>query len=410
MKQHKPLPNEALEFWLWILGTIAFFCVCYVAILYMNIKDAEADKITPTSQAPQNSESMGNEPPTIPGASARERLSGTTLGKEQVEVRRKAKWKATFPWKPTREPKLNHFAQKYLVEAYKPDSNLRASKEESAAGGNHYTLKNFFADEARFSRQFQHVWQILDEHGRGHNPVLVAAIFRELLLYKHAVKNDDWSRHPEWYEPVLGNLEAWEWLRPEFMTEEGQEEARSTRDRLIHEVPGMEELDPSTMDYALEAGINRYGEEAKGLIAGEEEMLTPYEGWYQQAKDYWDEQRYQFARALEEGDPSLKQLRPDLFPPTGIENGVLVDKNGDPIRYHEGSEIVMVTPDREVIPLLVNEDDSIRLPTPEEIEQLRAEGEVRQLPDTPPGEAILGIDPYLANPNSVEPAMDQLND
>lgn len=93
-----------------------------------------------------------------------------------------------------------------------------------------------------------------------------------------------------------------------------------------------------------------------------------------------------------------------------IKNGVLVDKNGDPIRYHEGSEIVMVTPDREVIPLLVNEDDSVRLPTPEEIEQLRAEGEVRQLPETPSGEAILGIDPYLANPNSVEPAMEQSSD
>ena len=70
----------------------------------------------------------------------------------------------------------------------------------------------------------------------------------------------------------------------------------------------------------------------------------------------------------------------------------------------------MVTPDREVIPLLVNEDGTIRLPTPEEMEQLRAEGEVRQLPETPPGEAILGIDPYLANLNSAEPAMEQSND
>ena len=410
MKQHKPLPNEALEFWLWILVTIAFFYVCYVAILYMKVKDAESVKNTPINRSPQNSEALRKESPTIPGVSARERLPGTTSGKEQVEARRKAKWKATFPWKPTREPKLGFYVQKYLVDQENLTLGQPMPQDELSASQNHIVLKNFFADEARFSRQFQHVWQILDEHGRGHNPVLVAAIFRELLLYKHAAKNNDWSRHPEWYEPMLGNLEAWEWLRPEFMTEEGQEEARSIRDRLIHEVPGMEDLDPSTMDYALEAGINRYGEEAKGLIAGEEEMLTPYEGWYQQAKDYRDEQRYQFARALEEGDPSLKQLRPDLFPPTGIENGVLVDKDGDPIRYHEGSKIVMITPDREVIPLLVNEDDSIRLPTPEEIEQLSAEGEVRQLPQPPPGEAILGIDPYLANPNSAEPAMEQSND
>ena len=87
-----------------------------------------------------------------------------------------------------------------------------------------------------------------------------------------------------------------------------------------------------------------------------------------------------------------------------------MDKDGDPIRHHEGSEIVMITPDREVIPLLVNEDDSVRLPTPEEMEQLRSEGEVRQLPQPPPGEAILGIDPYLANPNSAEQPMEPSGD
>ena len=99
-----------------------------------------------------------------------------------------------------------------------------------------------------------------------------------------------------------------------------------------------------------------------------------------------------------------------LFPPVKIKNGVLEDKDSDPILYHEGSEIVMVTPDREVIPMLVNKDDSVRLPMPEEIEQLRAEGEVWQLPDPPPREAILGIDSYLANPNSSEPAMEQSSD
>lgn len=144
MKRHKPLPNEALEFWLWILVSVAFFCVCYVAILYMKIKDAEVVKIDPTSQASQNSEAMRKEPPPMPRVSAQEQLPRPEPLREKaskVEARRKAQGKANFPCKSTWEPKLNHFAQKYLVEACKPNSNLQASKEESAAGGNHYSSR-----------------------------------------------------------------------------------------------------------------------------------------------------------------------------------------------------------------------------------------------------------------------------
>ena len=90
-----------------------------------------------------------------------------------------------------------------------------------------------------------------------------------------------------------------------------------------------------------------------------------------------------------------------------IKNGVLVDKDGDPVKHFEGAHYRIINHKHESFPMPVNEDGTIRLPTPEEIDQLRAEGEVRQLPL---GEAILGIDPYLANPNSVEPAMEQSND
>ena len=113
---------------------------------------------------------------------------------------------------------------------------------------------------------------------------------------------------------------------------------------------------------------------------------------------------------MEEGDPSLKALMPKLFPPVKIKNGVLVDKNDHPVKHYEGANYRIINHQHESFPMPINEDGTIRLPTSEEMEQLRAEGEVRQLPEPPPGEAILGIDPYLANPNSAEPAMEQSND
>ena len=162
----------------------------------------------------------------------------------------------------------------------------------------------------------------------------------------------------------------------EFLTEEGKEEAERIRDRLVNEVQGMEDLPRHAMEYVTRTGLDGNSPEAQGLLSGEEEMLVPYEGWYEEAREFYANQRYHFRRSMEEGDLSLKALMPELFPPVKIKNGVLVDKDDHPIRYHEGSEIVMITPDREVIPLLVNEDDSVRLPTPEEMEQMRADGHV----------------------------------
>lgn len=127
-------------------------------------------------------------------------------------------------------------------------------------------LKNFFQDEARFSRQFQQVYQILKENGRGHNPALVLAVFRELRRYKHALtipenvqrtfKGRTREEHIDgYYTNIYAVLTDSSWFNLEFLTEEGKAEAERIRDRLVNEAQGMEELPRDVMDYATRTDL-----------------------------------------------------------------------------------------------------------------------------------------------------------
>ena len=154
--------------------------------------------------------------------------------------------------------------------------------------------------------------------------------------------------------------------------------AERIRERLINEVQRMEKLPPNTMGYGIKRGLSHRDEMGKALLSGEEEMLVPYESWYEEAQTFYANQRYQFKRSIEEGDPTLKALRPDLFPLVSIKGGVLVDKDGDPVKNFEGTNYRII--DRynsQSYPMPVNEDGTVCLPPPVEMEQMRAEGFAR---------------------------------
>lgn len=122
-------------------------------------------------------------------------------------------------------------------------------------------------------------------------------------------------------------------------------------------------------------------EEVQSLIAGREQLLVPYEGWYEKSRMWWAEQNRQFEISYEQGDPSLKEAAPHLFPPVGVENGRLVDKDGDPVKYREGMRVSIINKRGEMMPMMVDEDGAIRFPTPAEIEAMREEGEVESAPE-----------------------------
>ena len=55
-----------------------------------------------------------------------------------------------------------------------------------------------------------------------------------------------------------------------------------------------------------------------------------------------------------------------------IKNGVLVDKNDHPVKHYEGANYRIINHQHESFPMPVNEDGTIRLPTSEEMESMRA--------------------------------------
>lgn len=123
------------------------------------------------------------------------------------------------------------------------------------------------------------------------------------------------------------------------------------------------------MKYGISSGLDSNNHpEAQGLLSGEKEMLVPYESWYEESRGLYANQRYQFKQSIEEGDPSLKPLMPELFPPVKIKNGILVNKDGDPVKDFPGGNYHVINHKHESFPMPINEDGTIRLPTLKEME------------------------------------------
>ena len=328
---------------------------------------------------------------------------------EELEARRLAHWKANFPWKPTHDTEVQFDPDVHLewrinpMEASEEEMRqwkaIRPTSTQNNAAANHKKLKRFFEDEIRFTRQFEQCYRILKEHGRGHNPVQVLEVFEALRDYQYTTQFDpeedlpkekQWSgevtwgdRAEEFYEYLMGDLNrAGGWLNARYASEAGKAEAIGIRDRLIREVKGMNELPERIMEYANSgSGFAKDSPEGQALINGEEELLVPYVGWYRESQEYWGEQTRQFRISYEEGDPSLKAVAPELFPPVAVKNNQLVDKDGDPVKWREGLDVTLINERGEVVPVIVEENGTVSLPTPAEVAAMREEGKVEPAPE-----------------------------
>ncbi len=332
----------------------------------------------------------------------------------ELEAKRLAHWKANFPWKPTHDPDVQFDPDLHLTWQINP---MEASEEEMRrwkarertntqiyAGANHVKLKRFFEDEIRFTRQFEQCYRILKEHGRGHNPVQVLEVFEALRDYQYIAQHDPkervldedgkpvrredgsfvtWGDGAErYYEYLMGDLNnSGGWLNARYASEAGKAEAIGIRDRLIREVKGMNELPERIMDYANSIGsFTEDSPEGQALINGQEELLVPYVGWYKESQEYWGEQTRQFRISYEEGDPSLKAVAPELFPPVAVKNNQLVDKDGDPVKWSEGLDVTLINERGEVVPVIVEENGTVSLPTPAEVAAMREQGKIEPAP------------------------------
>lgn len=80
---------------------------------------------------------------------------------DPVEAERLANWKANFPYQPTTDPDV--VITKEILE--NGDHTLEI---------NYLYLRSFFESEARFTAQFEQLYCISEEHGRGGKPGFIA--------------------------------------------------------------------------------------------------------------------------------------------------------------------------------------------------------------------------------------------
>lgn len=173
-----------------------------------------------------------------------------------AEAERLANWKANFPYQPTTDPDV------VITEEMLIPSNMAEPPTR-----NHYFLRSFFQNEARFTAQFEQLYHILEEHGCGDNPVAAGIIFDNLWEYhKYRQKDPDElsgaysyrmgryctnaEQSEAHFEGIVYCLHAErDWPDREFMPEAA---AIALRDRIVNEIQGMDELPAPDFTYDLE--------------------------------------------------------------------------------------------------------------------------------------------------------------
>ncbi len=345
------------------------------------------------------------------------RDAGQRIAARAEEVRME-KWKANFPWQPTTDPAVVYDPIKHhggfggFPDLPSDDPPYMRSVDR-AVRENYVSLKRFYADDVRFTVQFEQMYGILAEYGRTNNPVMVGRVFWNLWLYQNPEKQGrDRSN-------LKTGIAAWlsdpQWLNPHYYTDVGQEESREIAERLVNEVKGMDIL-PRPFSFSAEEIDSESGDYYARLSSGDSELvgdfLVPYEGWTEEYEEWQKSQHKQFLISLTNGDPSFKSVFPEYFPPVGIKDNKLVDRDGDPIVMSEEDAafyIRGVTPRGEVIPFFWEEDGTVRVPTPAEIEEMLANGEIEILTEeeaqeirTMPPKPILPTPPEQAAPLTPE--------
>ena len=276
-----------------------------------------------------------------------------------AEAERLANWKANFPYKPTTDP-----------DVVMTEETIKVTSPHSPAGIHGY-LKEFFQNEMRFTPQFEQLYHVLEEHGRGDNAVAAGQIFNSLWEYHYYSQKDPdelsgaysfrLGRHltnaeeaESSFESIVYSLHAERrWPDREFMPED---EAMAIRDRIIDEVKGMDEIPESTFTYFA------YKDDLDLEVGDSPLVISP--GW-QEAYDKWD-------RRWLEIESEERQNRV-----INVGEGNVLMANDQPVISAEGDGFVayITAPDGYRVPLSRGDNGEVIIPTPAEIEEMKANGE-----------------------------------
>ena len=301
-----------------------------------------------------------------PEESIEERETEEDTAEADAEAERLANWKANFPYQPTTDPDVVITEEMLENLADQPASN-------------HLFLRSFFENEARFSAQFEQLYHILEEHGRGDNPVMTGNILNCLWEYhQYSQKDPDsmsntYCHRTERYCTNAEVAEMWKdgivaylyeediWPDRELMSET---EAVALRDRIMADIQGVDK-----MPYPRFVHDHDYEEELE--VGFSPLVISP--GW-QESYDRWEKQW--IAQLFK--DRETRKIS------VGEDNVLLA--NGQPIEYREGENTAsIITPDGIEVPLHLDEDGKVIIPTPSQIEEMKAngEGEWVELPERP---------------------------
>ena len=304
---------------------------------------------------------------------------------EQTEAIRLTNWKANFPWKPT-PAKDYRFNPKQVMLRYatRPSSrNYPMTTREKQllehgwkyrrqadkdAGRIHMALKKFFQWEGRFSKPFEDFCRILEEHGFDYDPTIVFLAFSDLWNYHHRMANggkDKYNPHrttDSARESLAGRLCRTDWMHLKMLSEENVPNAWKLADRLIAEVEGVLEVE---QPLPFQGSLNWGSAKLQALMNGAEELLVPYEGWYE---------KYVIREAERVGDIEIRYppgAEPERKAITVGHGDRLIDVDDNPVPYYEGMEVAIVDEKLDgEIPLRVATDGTVRLPPPEEYEAI----------------------------------------
>ena len=199
-----------------------------------------------------------------------------------AEAHRRENWKANFPWPPATDPRVRYDPVKYAL-GYRPTHAFEAAML-GRAESNHERLKRFYADDIRFSSQFEQTCNILSEYGMTNNQVLTSWIFGHMWNY-HQRKETNPQRALRSRNSIVANLLRSGWNRPPYISsakrEERKEVYRMVARRLVDEVKGMETLPvpwPMTdEENRMQMSYGQMFQHGDPELVGD--MLVPYAGW-----------------------------------------------------------------------------------------------------------------------------------
>ena len=230
-------------------------------------------------------------------------------------------------------------------------------------------LRSFFENKTRFPAQFEQHYRILEEYGRGDNSMVAGKVYSALWCY-HQRSQKDPKENSDTYSPrenrphTYGEL-AETWFQPivyclhaermgtdcEFMPED---EAVALRDRIVNEIQGMDKIPRPGFAYNLS-----YEEELE--VRSSPLVISP--GWQ--------------AALRQMGSPAGRKRTRRVGE---LRNGFRRRQHANAQRkaHHlrqRRTRRAHHHPDGYQVPLNLDDDGKVIIPTPSEIEEMIENGE-----------------------------------